>query len=237
MRPALASAVALVLVLAASGRSLAASPAEAAQPLAVSATWQVRDGNAASIIVPLGGVLTSKQKDMINGGFTTVSQLTLRLPSAGAKERDDDELPGFYSVRCSVKFDAWEETYDIARLDDRPRTALVKDFTDYGDLCLKAEINRPELLQPLAAHGGTILARLIVKQTSNEEADRIKDWLIQQQSGVMQGLFSHMLGELSLNQTLSVRVSVPPKPATAERTPNGKLEPAGGDARESKRKG
>ena len=55
-------------------------------------------------------------------------------------------------------------------------------------------------------------AVLIVKQTSFDEAQKIKDWLVQQQSGVMQSLFSHMLGELSLNQTLAVRISIPAMP-------------------------
>ena len=52
--------------------------------------------------------------------------------------------------------------------------------------------------------------------TINSFRARIKDWLIQQQSGVMQSLFSHMLGELTLNQSIKVRVAVPAKPAKLE---------------------
>ncbi len=228
------AALLLAALLAAAGVGRAASAAEQAQSLIALAKWQLK-GDRLTILIPLGEALTSKQKDMINGGFTTVSQLSLRLPGATGKE-EEEELPVFYGVRCSVKFDAWEETYDVARLDDRPRTALVKTFTDYGDLCLKAELDRPELVQRLAQSGGTILARLVVKQTSSEEADRIKDWLIQQQSGVMQGLFSHMLGELTLNQTLRVKVSVPPKPATVEGSPSVNQN-SGEQDREPKRKG
>lgn len=178
------------------------------------ARWEMHDGQLA-VVAPLSGALTGKQKSMIEGGFTTVSQLTLLLPS----EKDRDKLgdrPAFYSVRCTVKFDAWEETYDVARLDDQPRTALVKKLGEYGDLCLKADFRDAAVLERLMEKGGTVLAHLVVKQTSTEEASRIKEWLIQQQSGVMQSLFSHMLGELTLSQTLLVRVSVPPKPVKIE---------------------
>lgn len=173
------------------------------------AKWEMIDGRL-TVVAPLAEALTPKQRSMINGGFTTVSQLSLKLPSQSGG--DAESSTSFYSVRCTVKFDAWEETYDVARLDDEPRTALVKQLGDYGDLCLKAEIDEGGVLGRLVESGGTIYAYLAVKQTSAEEASRIKDWLIQQQSGVMQSLFSHMLGELTLSQTLIVRISVPPKP-------------------------
>lgn len=173
------------------------------------AKWELVDGRL-TVVAPLSEALTQKQRSMINGGFTTVSQLSLRLPSLSGG--DTATTTPFYSVRCTVKFDAWEETYDVARLDDQPRTALVKELGAYGDLCLKAEIDEGGVLGRLIESGGTVYAYLAVKQTSAQEASRIKDWLIQQQSGVMQSLFSHMLGELTLSQTLVVRISVPPKP-------------------------
>lgn len=210
-----------------------AGAAEAAPgTLIAQAKWRMR-GDRVAIVVPLADALTGKQKDMIDGGFTTVSQLTFRLPAASGKDKDDDEQPPFFGVRCSVKFDFWEGTYDLARLDDKPRTALVKTFGEYGDLCLMAELDRQDLVARLAPNGGTIIARLSVKQTSAEEGEKIKEWLIQQQSGVMQGLFSHMLGDLSLNQTLRVKVSVPPKPSVVERASNPKT----GDLNEPKRHG
>jgi hypothetical protein len=195
--------------------------------LVATARWQMQGGKL-SVVAPLVEALTPKQKTMIEGGFTTVSQLSLKLPPPGVDPSDaragsDDRQP-FASVRCTVKFDAWEETYDVARLDEQPRTALVKKLADYGDLCLKADVGETDVLGRLMEKGGTILAHLIVKQTSVEEAGRIKDWLIQQQSGVMQSLFSHMLGELSFNQTLIVRVDVPPKPMTVEEHPAERSE-------------
>ncbi len=179
------------------------------------ARWQMKGGQA-QLVVPLGDALTPKQKSIIGGGFTTVSQLTLRQPTPGSDDADEDEMKLFYGVRCSVKFDAWEETYDVARLDEQPKTAIVKEYAAYGDLCLKAEITDPKRLTEYSKAGGTLLAFLVVKQTSVEEASKIKEWLVQQQSGVMQSLFSHMLGELTLNQSVRVKVMVPPKPTGVE---------------------
>jgi hypothetical protein len=48
------------------------------------------------------------------------------------------------------------------------------------------------------------------------EALKIKDWLIQQQSGVMQSLFSHMLGDIALHQTHVVNIRVPKRSETSD---------------------
>jgi hypothetical protein len=228
--------VALLLALAlapfASG-ARAEGPGGSNAVLVALGQWQVKSGRLL-LVAPLAEALTPKQKAIISGGFTTVSQLSVSQPKPGQDDDDEDEARRVFSVRCSVKFDAWEETYDVARLDEvmpgiaqpaGPRTALVKQFNQYGEMCLKAEIAAPDVVQALARSGGTLIANLVVKQTSIEEAARIKDWLIQQQSGVMQSLFSHMLGELTLNQTLKVRISVPPKPETVNGAP---VKPAKG---------
>jgi hypothetical protein len=224
-----------LLALAFASALLAAPAARAEAPAAADAVlvalgqWQVKGGRLL-LAIPLADALTPKQRAIINGGFTTVSQLTVGEPKPGQEEEDDgDEARRVFSVRCSVKFDAWEESYDVARLDDQaaahegpaapPRMAVLKQFAQYGEMCLKAEVATPKVVAALARGGGTLYASLVVKQTSVEEAARIKDWLIQQQSGVMQSLFSHMLGELTLNQTLKVRISVPPKPETVEGAP------------------
>ena len=119
-----------------------------------------------------------------------------------------------YGVRCSVKFDAWEETYDVARLDAAPKTPR-QSLKQFRRLWRHVPEGR-DTRQPRRHRrpGGAAAAPLVrrtwvIKQTSIEEASKIKDWLVQQQSGVMQSLFSHMLGELTLNQTLKVRISVP----------------------------
>ncbi len=161
------------------------------------------------IKIALKEFLTKKQKSIINGGFTTISDFVLKKP---LPDSNNTQPKSVYNVRCSVKFDAWEETYDIAKLDVSPKSKRVKKFDDYAAMCLNAEITSKKLLAQFATNGGTLIATLIVKQTSVEEAQKIKSWLIEQQSGVMAGLFSHMLGELTLHQKLQVRVSIPARP-------------------------
>lgn len=211
--------IGLYLVLTGSGFSTNAVAKDA--DLTMAAQWRMANGRL-GLVIPLASTLTSKQKSIIDGGFTTVSQVLLKWPKTPDADGNDDLKP-IYSVRCTVKFDAWEETYDVLKLDEAPRAALVKQLSEYGDLCLKVELDDQPVITELAKSGGQLIAQLIVKQTSLEEAKRIKDWLIQQQSGVMQSLFSHMLGELSLTQTLKVAVMVSPRTATGEKP--GKLIP------------
>jgi hypothetical protein len=211
--------------------------AQDATVLSTVARWEL-DAKEPAIVIPLAGALTEKQKNIITGGFTTVSQLSVRLAPPKLEEGtipdeddgdDDAPLPALYRIRCSVKFDAWEETYDVARLDESPRTGVVKEFGAYATMCLTASIRLADLevrtlAERLPRSGGTLLVYLAIKQTSPQEAARIKDWLIQQQSGVMQGLFSHMLGELTLSQLVKVRVTVPPKPDKLDDGANVKQE-------------
>lgn len=197
--------------------------ADTSQVFATSGRWEL-SADHPQIVVPLAGALTNKQKNMINGGFTTVSQLTIRiappdLDDTRIPDEDDSDVNtlSLTRIRCSVKFDAWDETYDVARLNDTPQTTLVKEFASYARDCLTVSLKVDDIKdqtarQRLSRSGGTLLAYLSIKQTSPEEASRIKDWLIQQQSGVMQGLFAHMLGELTFIQTVKVRISIPPIP-------------------------
>lgn len=181
-------------------------------PTSVTATWHWPTDQSPRLTINLSDGLSDKQRVVIDGGFTTVSQLTLKLPINPDDEKRAATLPPLYDLRCSVKFDAWEETYDVARFEEQPKIALFTNFTQYGDFCLKAELNSEALIARIGPQGGIIIADLAVKQTSAEEASKIKEWLIQQQSGVMQSLFSHMLGELTLSQNTTVRVVVPPLP-------------------------
>lgn len=186
------------------------------------AEWSTKDGQEL-ISVDLAPIIKDKQKSIVNGGFTTLSHASLRLLDDSTRsfpEQDDQTLKELARVRCSVKFDAWEESYELARLDDQPQTAIVKSFDDYKKRCLTPSIRLnalPQTLaQVLAKTGGTLAGWLIFKQTSKEEAAGIKNWLVEQQSGVMQSLFSHMLGELVLAQTSEAWIKVTPRPDKLE---------------------
>lgn len=178
--------------------------------------------------IQLSGLLTPKQISILQGGFTTVSQLVIHLPRNLGEdpellEEDDDGsamIAPLRQVTCSAKFDAWQESYEVLKLLDvsektPSKPVTINSIESYGDLCLTSELEIENSLKPLASQGGVLLATMIVKQTSLEETAKIKDWLIQQQSGVIQGLFSHMLGELTLQQTVRTTLVIPPLPASA----------------------
>jgi hypothetical protein len=220
-----------LLALAAAGAAPGARAQDDGEPTTVAvppppaaAKWTLNAAGAPEVVLNFDNALSEKQRSMIEGGFTTVSQLTLKLPITPEDEESAADLPVAYSLRCSVKFDAWEETYDAARLDDQPRTTVLRTYPEYGELCLTAALATPNVVARIGPAGGVVLAYLVVKQTSQEEAGRIKDWLVQQQSGVMQSLFSHMLGELALSQTTRVRVEIPPKPESLAPDPRVKRE-------------
>ncbi len=198
----------------------ASAQAEEAKVVLVVARWEMKE-NGPVLVIPFSDALTDKQKNMITGGFTTVSQLSVRLPGHNAGTE-----PGVvFNSQCSVKFDAWEETYDIVRVQSENSKPFVsKDFTEYASVCLTGDIRDNNIIKRFNSQGGYLQAQLTVKQTSAEEALKIKDWLIQQQSGVMQSLFSHMLGDISLHQTHVVNIRVPKRTETSE--PATKQEPA-----------
>ena len=176
--------------------------------------------------VPLTTMLTSKQRDMIDGGFTTMSQFDIVADSG-------DENIGeilLWSRSCTVKFDAWDETYEVTRFQSSPEniksdSAIVRKFNDYGDFCLTAAVPLNDILVKLETKGQKLVGRLTVQQMSAEEGARIKEWLVRQQSGLMQSLFKHMLGELALHQSLAVAITIPPIPPKG-RPKSGETSPA-----------
>ena len=189
-----------------------ATAAFSAQGQITRAVW-IRSKDHIELVIPLGNMLTSKQRSMIEGGFTTMSEFSL-LKDTRMQATANDIL---WSLSCSVKFDAWDESYEVSRFLPtqnavNAETAIVRKFADYGDLCLTARVPASPWLAHITETGEQIVGQLTVQQMSVEEGTRIKEWLVKQQSGLMQSLFKHMLGELSIHQTLSVKIAVPPLP-------------------------
>lgn len=180
----------------------------------IPAVWQV-DQKTTSLTVNVEPFLSSKQRGFVNSGFTTFSLLELR--TAPADPKNDTEA--FLKLGCTVRFDTWNERYDVAHLSDKPRNRLVKSFDRYSQLCLNAQITDNRLLEQWRRDGARLYATLLVDQISISKAEEIKEWLIRQQSGVLQGLFAHMLGELKLTERLDAPVQVPPHTIPAQPTP------------------
>lgn len=162
------------------------------------------ENNQPILVVTFDKHLTKKQRNLIDSGFSTFSSLRL------SRNEDDinDEKMNLFKVSCTVVYDTWQERYDLARIDDTVSTTRVKSFKDYADQCLTAKIREPELIKTLSS-GGSLFAAMQINQISISKAVEIKQWLIRQQTGVMQGLFSHMLGDLKLLEKTTVQIQIP----------------------------
>lgn len=181
------------------------------------ASWLLGDGPPL-LVIPLVGILTKKQKQMIHGGFTTVSTLSI------TRERGSDEaspapspVPS-WDLSCTVKFDAWDEVYDVTRIraagdQSQSESTVLRQFKDYGEWCLEVKIPTSHPLLRDRTPGRPLLGQLTLRQMSPAEGAKIKEWLVEQQTGIMQSLFKHMLGELALEETLRVLIPIPPLPA------------------------
>jgi hypothetical protein len=186
-------------------------PLGAAGPVVVAlATWD-RSQKEAQLVVSLEEHLAKKQRDLINSGFSAHSDLEVRSSSD-----DGDSVQILFHSQCAVKFDTWEEVYDITRLDRDYAGISSKSFGTYATTCLTARITGLERINELTREGRVVRAVLKVTQIPTEKAAKVREWLIEQQSGVMQGLFSHMLGDLKLFQELEVVVQIPPSAAKAK---------------------
>ena len=192
--------------------ALVSGPALAKGPVLVTlATWQ-KANKEPVLVVKLTEQLSKRQKDLINSGFSTHSELEVR-----AEGPDEETLQVLFNSQCTIKFDTWEEIYDIARIDKDFQTLTAKTFETYADICLTARVPGAAVIAATAAGSKAVRATLKVNQITTEKAAKIREWLIKQQSGVMQGLFSHMLGDLKLFEEINVTVQVPPLTADVER--------------------
>lgn len=171
--------------------------------------WTTRNQKPA-VLAPVHEFVSSKQKSMITSGFPTWTSLTIAILNPGETSISESDIArrAIYEGNCAVTFDTWEERYEVDRLTGPATHLTVDSFEAYAAECLTGVIADAGNISKLEA-GGLLVAALTVKQSSPEETAKIKEWLVKQQSGVMQGLFSHMLGDLSLQATAHVILRVP----------------------------
>ncbi len=142
--------------------------------------------------------LNKNQLTLINFGFSTASKLLI-LPLEG-----NSQTP-LYQNSCVVKFDTWEEEYEYTSFSQTPVPRTSKNIADYFTKCFGAKLDPTKM----SSTSGKLLVILTIKQISESQSQQIKQWLIRQQSGVIQGLFSHMLGELKMEESVSFEVALP----------------------------
>lgn len=167
--------------------------------------WQ-RQGHTLAYEVKIDDRLTPQQKKLIYSGFTTYSNLQVRL------RYPDGRASLAFVAECTVSFDLWEEKFDLTGFLEQRTAKSLRTFDDYANTCLKARIGNLNKLSDLS--GIAFEVRLEISQVSQDFANDVRQWLIQQQSGVMRGLFAHMLGELKLSESLELVIKPPRAGAT-----------------------
>ena len=157
-----------------------------------------------SILIKILG-LNKKQTTTLKSGFSTFSQLSI----FNSQDTLDSELSSLAQTACTVKYDMWEEHYEVTLLSEAPKTLITNTLDKYISHCLSVEIKDSNIVEKLKKNGGVLFATLQVEQISSTQAQKVKAWLINQQSSVMRGLFSHMLGDMTLSETSKISVKVP----------------------------
>ena len=170
------------------GFTLISAMSAADQPpnIKILANWKNK-GKKVVLAISVVEQISEKQKKLISSGFSTYSLLNIVRPKTPLTEEKV-----LFKSQCTVKFDTWEEHYDLARLNENFKTMQIEDFGTYTKLCLTAVIDDSDIYGPFYKNGGTVEAELQLNQISQNKSEKIREWLINQQSGVMQGLFSHM---------------------------------------------
>jgi hypothetical protein len=185
----------------------------------IKAQWDRGKGRS-SLRIDLIDSLSEQQKKLLYSGFSTFSRLEARWLDSGISRSL------VFISECTIKFDLWEEKFELLHFLEPRQENSLKSFQQYTDLCLKAEISSQSNIAQFASQGALLELRLDISQVSNEFAQDVRSWLILQQSGVMRGLFSHMLGDLKLSESTQTLVIVP---ALTRETDKGKAASKVGD--------
>ncbi len=170
----------------------------------IKAQWEQNKDSKNSLRINLTESLTEQQKKLLYSGFSTFSHLEVRWLD------NDIRRTLVFISECTIKFDLWEEKFELLHFLEARKENSLKSFQQYTDLCLQADISSQSNIAQIARLGARLEVRLDISQVSNEFAQDVRSWLIQQQSGVMRGLFSHMLGDLKLSESTQTVVLVPP---------------------------
>jgi hypothetical protein len=164
-----------------------------------------------SLRISVAESLTEQQKKLLYSGFSTFSHLEVRWLDS------DVRRSLVFISECTIKFDLWEEKFELLHFLEARKDNSLHSFQQYIDLCLQADISSQSNIAHIASQGARLEVRLDISQVSNEFANDVRSWLIQQQSGVMRGLFSHMLGDLKLSESIQTEIKAPPLAPSSEK--------------------
>ena len=150
------------------------------------------------------------QIDIIQSGFSTFTRITANLP------KKDATYVSLHNMDCTAIYDTWDEVFDVAKLSPVQRTKKINSLKNYGKFCLRYLIPLSSAIKPLIGTQQKLPATVLIEQISEKQSDNIRNWLVQQQSPLIQNLFSHMLGKFKLEKQLKFAIRLPfslPKPA------------------------
>lgn len=184
--------------------------AQVPRSILIPAKW-INDKGTSSLTIDVTDIITPAQKEIVNSGFSTFTLLAISDQSIQPRDALPDQR-----VVCSVKYDTWEERYQAVRVEPLPiESSSIKDYVEWSKKCLQIRIDSPTIVRKVAS-GGQLSGLLQIRQSSPDESAKIKKWLVQQQSGFMQGLYAHMLGDFQFQGIVKLDIIVPPQ-GTASR--------------------
>lgn len=140
--------------------------------------------------------ITPRQKQILESGFTTFSQVSLTTKGG--------EKP-IASKSCTARFDVWEDKIEFTVHGVDKEMRKLRSILEYSEACLQLIV--PKNLLPQDAKELDLLLRF--DQISDSQAEQIKKWIIENQSSVVDGLFRHMLGDLKLSEERKLLFSLP----------------------------
>ena len=110
---------------------------------------------------------------------------------------------------CTAIYDTWDEIFDVVKLSPRQRSKKTNSLKEYGNFCLRYLIPLSSSITALIGKREKLPATVLIEQISEKQSDNIRNWLVQQQSPLIQNLFSHMLGKFKLEKQLKFAIRLP----------------------------
>jgi hypothetical protein len=147
--------------------------------------------------------VSKRQRELFESGLTTFSRLEVRKLNANGSLEGEPLV----KMNCTARYDLWRESFEVIQMLEQPKPSASKDFAEFSKHCLQVKLEEAVVQKDGGVPHG-LVASLFVDQVSVERAEKIREWLIKQQSGVMQSVFSHMLGDLKLSERVDVYVQL-----------------------------
>ena len=169
----------------------------------ISSNWKT-GSKKSELIIDSSPFLSQPQKKIIYSGLPAYSSVTL-ISNQGGSEKI------LQRKSCGIQYDLWNENIETL-YGSKEQAKVFKSIQEYYKNCIAIDFKISR--QNLALIDGSqspLRLKLSFTQLTGATSAEIKDWLIGQQSAVLKGLFSHMLGDLQLEESISFKV-LGPKP-------------------------